>query len=153
MDFRWRSDLPYFHSMLGLGNSPFAMAAYTSLTGDDALYQDSYTYRLREAGWSDEHQWSTMFPWLANDVSFPGVLPLMLLIGAGFGASWRDAVFGRNDRAAVVFVVFAIMMGYLPANNQVTLAPDHFFALLVWCLGWRWGTHRARHETVVAPIA
>jgi hypothetical protein len=146
-------DLPDFHSTLGLGNAPFAMAAYTSLTGDEVLYQGSYTYRMREAGWSDEHQWSTMFPWLANDVSFPGVLLLMLLIGAGFGASWRDAVFGRNDRAAVVFVVFAIMMGYLPANSQITLAPDHVFALLIWCLWWRWGTPRARHETIAAPLA
>ena len=129
--------LPDFESTLGLGNAPFAMAAYTSFTGDDTLYQNSYTYRLREAGWSDEHQWSTMFPWLANDISFPAVPFLMLLIGAGFGASWRDAVFGRDDRAAIVFAVFAIMMGYLPANNQVTLAPDHFFALVVWFLLWR----------------
>jgi hypothetical protein len=137
-------DLPDFKSTLGLGNAPFAMAAYTSLTGDETLYQNSYTFRLREAGWSDEHQWATMFPWLANDISFPAVPFLMLLIGAGFGASWRDAVFGRDDRAAVVFAVFAIMMGYLPANSQVTLAPDHFFALVVWFLLWRSGWGRAR---------
>ena len=140
-------DLPDFKSTLGLGNAPFAMAAYTSLTGDESLYENSYTYRLREAGWSDEHQWSTMFPWLANDISFPGVIVLMVLIGAGFGASWRDAVFARDDRAAIVFVVFAIMMGYLPANSQVTLAPDHFFALLVWCILWR----TARRPVVPAP--
>ncbi len=139
-------DLPEFRSTRGLGNAPFAMAAYTSLTGDETLYQNSYTFRLREAGWSDEHEWSTMFPWLANDISFPAVPLLMLLIGAGFGASWRDAVFSRDDRAAVVFAVFAIMMGYLPANSQVTLAPDHLFALVVWFLLWRSGWGRERPQ-------
>jgi len=78
-----------------------------------------------------------MFPWIANDISFPMVPIFMLLIGSIFGASWRDAVFGRNDCAAVVFMFFLIMMGYLPANNQITLVPDHLFALLAWICFWR----------------
>lgn len=126
-----------FRSTWGLGNAPFAMAVYTSLTGDEELHKRSYTYRLRELGWSDEHLWSTMFPWIANDISFPMVPVLMLLIGAMFGASWRDAVFGANDCAAVVFAIFLIMMGYLPANNQIMLAPDHLFALMAWIYAWR----------------
>jgi hypothetical protein len=125
-----------FRSTWGLGNAPFAMAAYVSLTGDDELYKRSYTYRLRDV-WSDEHRYDTMFPWIANDISFPMVPIFMLLIGSIFGASWRDAVFGRNDCAAVVFMFFLIMMGYLPANNQITLVPDHLFALLAWICFWR----------------
>ena len=107
------------------------MAAYVNWTGDEELYKRSYTYRLREL-WSDQHRFNTMFPWIANDISFPLVPVLMLLIGGMFGASWRDAVFGRNDCAVVVFAIFLIMMGYLPANSQITLAPDHLFALLAW---------------------
>jgi hypothetical protein len=126
-----------FRSTWGLGNAPFAMAAYTRWTGDEELYQRSYTYRLREIGWSDEHHWSTMFPWIANDISFPMVPVFMLLIGGLFGASWRDAVFGQNDCAVVVFAILVLMMGYLPANNQITLVPDHLFALTVWIFVWR----------------
>jgi hypothetical protein len=37
-------------------------------------------------------------------------------------------------------------MGYLPANSQVTLAPDHLFALVVWFLLWRSGWGRARPQ-------
>jgi hypothetical protein len=77
-----------------------------------------------------------MFPWLANDISFTGVLILMLLIGNAFGASWRDAVFANDDRAAIVFAIFCIMLVYLPANSQVTLVPDHYFALVVWLSLW-----------------
>jgi hypothetical protein len=135
-----------FTSTWGLGNAPFAMAAYVSLTGDDELYKRSYTYRLRDV-WSDEHHFNTMFPWIANDISFPMVPVFMLLMGSIFGASWRDAVFGRNDCAVVVFMIFVIMMGYLPANNQVTLVPDHLFALLAWIYFWR-RTRRSAAEPV-----
>jgi hypothetical protein len=130
-------DLDDFRSTWGLGHAPFAMAAYANLTGDEELYENSYTFRLRAIGWSDQHQWSTMFPWIANDISFPLVPIFMLLIGTLFGASWRDAVLARNDRAAVVFVILILMMGYMPANSQITLVPDHYFALIVWTYLWR----------------
>jgi hypothetical protein len=129
-------DLEGFRSTRGIGHAPFLAALYASITGDDELYTHSYTYRLRDLGWSDQHQWSTMFPWLANDISFTGVLILMLLIGTAFGASWRDAVFANDDRAAIVFAIFCIMLFYLPANSQVTLVPDHYFALVVWLSLW-----------------
>jgi len=126
-----------FRSTWGLGNAPFAMAAYVNWTGDEELYKRSYTYRLREIGWSDQHQWSTMFPWIANDISFSMVPMFMLLVGGLFGASWRDAVFGQNDCAVVVFAILLIMMGYVPANSQITLVPDHVFALMAWFYLWR----------------
>jgi hypothetical protein len=137
-------DLGEFKSTWGIGHAPFVAALYKAITGDEELYARSYTYRLRDIGWSDEHQWSTMFPWLANDMSFFGVLILMLLLGIGFGASWRDAVFAGDDRAAVVFAVFSIMFGYLPANSQVTLVPDHYFALLVWLTLWMFARRQAK---------
>jgi hypothetical protein len=134
-----------FRSTWGLGNLPFAMAAYTRLTGDEEFYKRSYTYRLRELGWSDEHHWSTMIPWIANDISFPMVPVLMLVIGGLFGGSWRDAVFARNDCGVIVFLIFMLMMAYLPANSQITLVPDHLFALIVWIFIWRY-TRRLRSE-------
>jgi hypothetical protein len=134
-----------FRSTWGLGNAPFAMAAYTRWTGDEDFYKRSYTYRLREIGWSDEHRWSTMFPWIANDISFPMVPILMLLIGGLFGGSWRDAVFARNDCGVVVFAILMLMMAYLPANSQITMVPDHLFALIVWIFIWRY-TRRLRSE-------
>jgi hypothetical protein len=104
---------------------------------------------MRDLGWSDQEQWSTMFPWLANDISFAGVPMLMLLIGLGFGASWRDAVFANDDRAAIVFAIFCIMLGYLPANSQITLVPDHYFALLVWLSLWLCARSRPRRAEAV----
>jgi len=34
-------------------------------------------------------------------------------------------------------------MGYLPANSQITLAPDHLFALVAWVYAWRRTRRRA----------
>jgi hypothetical protein len=135
-DFQWTR---------GIGHAPFLATLYTSITGDNELYTHSYTYRLRDLGWSDENQWSTMLPWFANDISFAGVPILMLLIGVAFGASWRDAVFAKNDRAAIVFAFFCIMLSYLPANSQVTLVPDHYFAMLVWLTLWLSARTNALH--------
>jgi hypothetical protein len=93
-----------------------------------------------------------MFPWIANDISFPMVPVFMLLIGAIFGASWRDAVFANNSCAAVVFALLMLMMAYLPANSQVTLVPDHFFALIAWIFVWRRTRRRAPEQAArLAP--
>ncbi len=52
--------------------------------------------------WSDNTEWSTIFPWLANDVGFTGSLIVVFFLGILFGKSWRDAATG-NDFAAIVF--------------------------------------------------
>jgi hypothetical protein len=147
-----------FHPTWGIGHAPFLTALYANITGNEEFYKRSYTYRLREIGWSDESQWSTMFPWVANDISFFGAAFLMLLIGTTFGAAWRDAVFAQDDRAAIVFALLCIMLVYLPANSQVTLVPDHYFALLTWLGLWFRGRRRSprlrngQHDRVtVAP--
>jgi hypothetical protein len=135
-----------FNSTWGLGHAPFAMTLYRSLTGDSALYERSYTFRLRQLGWSDFNLWSTMFPWFANDISFLGVPFLMIFIGWALGASWNDAVFAHNDRAVIVFAFMIIMMAYVPANSQLTLVSDHYFAAVAWGLFWlagRYGAYRA----------
>jgi len=140
-----------FSSTWGLGHAPFAMALYRSLTGDDALYQRSYTFRLRELGWNDFSLWSTMFPWFANDISFLAVPILMIFFGWILGASWNDAVFAQNDRAAIVFAFMMIMMAYIPANSQLTLVSDHYFAALAWGSSWVIGRYRAYRATSTGP--
>jgi len=132
-----------FTTTWGLGHAPFAMALYRSLTGDNALYERSYTFRLRELGWGDFSLWSTMFPWFANDISFLAVPILMIFFGWVLGASWYDAVFARNDRAAVVFAFMLILVAYIPANSQLTLVSDHYFAAVAWGLFWLIGRYGA----------
>jgi hypothetical protein len=142
-----------FHSTFGLGHAPFAMKAYSNFAGSDELYERSYTFRLRDLGWDDLGLWSTMFPWIANDISFAMVPVLMVLIGWMFGAAWKDSVLAQNDRAAVIFTFLMIMMAYIPANSQLTLVADNYFAFVIWIVWWLWDRRRSRGINVNASIA
>ena len=125
-----------FQSTWGLGHSFALMNYYSALVGNEDLYQRSYTFRLRDDGWSDLHQWSTMFPWFANDVGFVAVPFVIGLLAWIWGKSWKDAVFRSNDRAAIVFTFMMLMMFYMPANNQLTQTVDVYLALVTWILIW-----------------
>ena len=127
-----------FQSTFGFGHSPLAARIYEAATGDTSLYERSYTYRLRDWGWSDENQWSTFFTWIANDIGFPATIPVIALIGWIGGLAWKDAVFAGNDRAAIVFCFFVQMCVYLPANDQIMQTLDAYFAIIVWTAVWIW---------------
>lgn len=128
-------DLP-LNPMWGVGNSSLASRAYEAVTGDTTLYQGSYTYQLRSLGWSDQTQWSSLFTWFANDFGFPFSAVIVGLIAFGAGVAWRDAVFGRNDAALVVFCMLLQMLVYAPANNQVLQTLDSSLAMGFWLLLW-----------------
>jgi hypothetical protein len=127
-----------FQSTWFTGFSPMIARMYESISGDPEMYMNSYTYRLRALGWSDEYAWSTLMIWFANDVGFIGALVVLFMFSYLFGAAWRDAVLARDDRAAIVFVMLFLMFIYLPANNQIGQTLDLSFAFLFWLFRWRY---------------
>jgi len=127
----------------GIGHSSALLGIYTAVSGSDELSRSTYTYRLRREGWSDEYQWSTMLPWLANDVSFWGVPLLIFILGLAWGKSWRDATDGNDDRAAIFFCIIMMMIFYLPANNQMMQTFDNYATLLTWLFLWLRSRRRA----------
>jgi hypothetical protein len=131
-----------FQSTYGTGFSPLVVRFYESLTGDSSMYLNSYTYRMRALGWSDEYTWSTLMVWFANDVGFFGALIVLFFLSMLFGAAWRDAVLAKDDRAAIVFVLLFIMFIYLPANNQIGQTLDLSFAFLFWLFCWQFFKRR-----------
>ena len=127
-----------FQSTLGTGFSPMIARYYELFSGDTTLYLNSYTYRMRAMGWSDEYTWSTLMVWFANDVGFFGALVILFGLANLFGASWRDAVRANDDRAAIVFVLMFTTFIYLPANNQIGQTLDLSFAFLFWLFQWQY---------------
>jgi len=125
-----------FHSTLGLGHSPVLARTLERLMHDNSIYERGYTFRLRSLGWSDESQWATIFPWLANDVGFPGAIAVICLLAFLWGRSWLDAVGGHDDRAAIVFCLLFQLFVYVPANNQLAQTFDGYLTLVGWCAYW-----------------
>jgi hypothetical protein len=132
-----------FEPTWGVGHSSAIESVYRNITNDPFLYQQSYTFRLRALGWSDEYQWSSLMVWLANDVSFYGVPVLIGLLGLGWGATWVDATKGQDDRAAIFFCVIMSMIFYLPANNQMMGVLENYAVLLFWAFSWGLSRKRA----------
>lgn len=124
-----------FSPTFGLGHSAFLMSAYTKLF-DQTIYQRSYLYKVGKAGWDDKAQWSTIFSWLASDVSFPVVPVVMAILGFLWGCAWKSAVLCKSDTGALVFLFLSLSVLYIPANNQLTQTLDSYFAFLFWLLLW-----------------
>jgi hypothetical protein len=120
----------------GIGNSPFWTSLISNLTGFD-VSNDTYPARLEKFGIDRGINWHTMYAWYASDLTFPGVVLLMFVIGYYFAQSWISALRGVNPYAIAVFTLFFVMILYVPANNQVMSFTPTAFAFPVLFAKWR----------------
>lgn len=130
-----------FHSTLGIGHAPALKRVYERITHDEALYRNSYTFGLNSQAWSDNSEWSTIFPWLANDVGFAGALAIFAVFGFIFAMSWRDATLAENDAAAIVFCFLMQLLVYVPANFQIGQTLDSYLGCMLWLAIWLASRH------------
>jgi len=131
-----------FESMYGFGHSNLLTRAYVAVTKDQTFANRALTTRLGDDGWDVRYQWSSAYTWFANDV---GVWGSALVVGGLaflWGLSWKDALFGENDAAAVVFCLLCWFFVYLPASNEIMQTADGYFALLSWLGIWLLGRFR-----------
>ena len=98
----------------------------------------SYPSRIESDGWDALGRWSSIYPWIASDVSFPGTIVVVFLIGRLFAIAWFDALSARNPFAFGMVGQFVTMLFYFPANNQTSQFGEGFTAfwviLIVWLL-------------------
>ena len=112
-------DSPW-HPTWGLGFSIFVRHNVARVLGlsEDTIEARTYEGEIDARGWTAGAQWSTFFIHPASDITFPGVVLLMGVIGFAFGLSWRDTCV-RLTLACVVFFYFSLLLFYLSANNQL----------------------------------
>jgi hypothetical protein len=98
-----------------------AVAGYkVQYLGGENPMTGSYPYRTERAtGWPAGQYWATLYPWVASVVSFPGVLAFMALVGWLVARLWRAARSRADDLALVLFCQVAVLLAYVPANNQL----------------------------------
>ncbi len=126
--------------MFGIGNSTFLSRQTARFIGDSGVPNRSYPVRIEKYGWDSVGLWSTIYPWIASDVSFPGTILIVYLIGKLFALSWLDTLAG-NPFAVVLFAQFLIMLFYFPANNQLLQSGEGFTAFWVTLILW-WRSRR-----------
>jgi hypothetical protein len=140
-----------FVPMFGVGNSMFLFLNFSDLFKLHSIRELPYPVRLERFGWDAYGKWSSIYPWIASDVSFVGTLGVVFLIGLLFGLTWLDTLQGTNPLAICMFAQFLIMLFYFPANNQVAQSGEPFVSfyvlLVLWLLTrrgrrlrlrWRW---------------
>ena len=123
-----------FEPMFGIGNSMFLYRNVAKITGDDSILLLPYPVRIEKYGWDAYGNWSSIYPWIASDVSFPGTLLIVFLIGRFLAMSWLDALDGHNPFAVAIFAQFIIMVFYFSANNQILQSGESligFYSLLL----------------------
>ena len=120
--------------MFGVGNSMFLVDFISEHVYD--IDQFTYQMKLENAfGWGSDNQWHSMYTWLANDVSFLGVIFVMFFLGVLFAMMFKDAIATENPFAKMSVFYFILMMVFIPCNNQIAQRSDTLFSfvLIVFC--------------------
>jgi len=127
MDFVWT----YF-----IGGSYTTMALANQVFGAPLLLVDTYPYRAGlEFGWGMD-KWHSVFPWLASDMTFPGVLVFFAIFAYVYGVAWIESYRFSNPISIVLLSVMTIGLVYVPANNQLFHNPGAFFTIFVLMIIW-----------------
>ncbi|MBO5249079.1 MAG: hypothetical protein J6B54_07355 [Clostridia bacterium] len=143
-----------FTSSYGLGFSDFLRHNVSKLFGgqefEDKMYENTYMYKIAQSNdWVTGKVWSSFFIFPASDVSFPGTILVVFLIGFLFGLSWKDTLQSGNPFAAATFIGFITMVFFFSANNQMFQSGESFTAFVgviaAWLLTrWFFGEKRAK---------
>jgi len=144
-------EMPFTWTM-GLGSSrAFQMYASRYLGAPDL---QTLTYPVRaeaEFGWPAYMYWSTMYPWLASDITFLGCVLLMALLGWLLFATWDRAVCTKSPVECCFFTMLVTTILFVPVNAQVLLGRESLIAciqIVLLFLFWRFRTLR---HGVLAP--
>ncbi len=129
-----------FTATYGLGFSEFFRHNMLRLVGqserEPEIVAATYAGKISARGWGVGGLWGSFFIHPASDLTFPGGVVLMAVIGFGWGASWRDLVTRGDPLAAVVFVHLCLLVFYLSANNQLFQGGERAVGFTTVLIAW-----------------
>lgn len=130
-----------FEWTYGIGGSR-ALTNIVEKVGLSSVYEKTYLSRMeKEFSRKGLASWNTIFPWLASDFSFFGVLIYFFIFGYVCALAWKEVLMYNNIVSYLVVVLCFVMILYIPANNQIFHSYGSFVSsvsiLLWWLLGRR----------------
>ena len=131
-----------------LGTSYSVMVIANRIFGVPFMLEETYPLRMEaETGYAAMSKWHTVFPWVASDFTFPGSLLVFYLVARVYATTWVEAIRDRNPVSILFFCVLTLGMVFVPANNQLMIAPDSIIAL--WLLAFVWFLRRGRYPSLI----
>ncbi len=125
----------------GVGNSYAMTTLLGKLLGLPVSVEDSYPFRVGlSTGW-DLTKWHSVFPWLASDFTFPGVLVVFFFYAFVYARCWKEAILYKNPLSVLLFCILNLGLVFVPANNQLLHGPESVLAIFVIVFMWvknRW---------------
>jgi hypothetical protein len=89
------------------------------LTGNENIMKQPYPVRIEKYGWDAYGLWSSIYPWIASDVSFPGTILIVYLIGRLFALSWLQSGEGFTAFWVTLFLWLRTRHRQDPARQRV----------------------------------
>ena len=80
--------------------------------------------------------WHSIYPWLASDLSFAGVLVFILFLGRYLCMTWIDSISRANIVSPTLCFLFCIACFFIPCNNQIMQSTNYEFAFILLFLIW-----------------
>ncbi|MNJ18005.1 hypothetical protein D3C77_122970 [compost metagenome] len=140
-----------FTSTLGVGNSQFLMRQFEWITGVD-LSGQTYQHKI-DAWWGETTQWHSFYSYIANDYHFVGVAFWCLVLGFFLAKLWVSILDNDNLYAKLMIPLFAVLVVFIPANNQVFGYLETFSAFFVLTALWLYSVLKVRRPVRMKPPA
>jgi hypothetical protein len=106
----------HFDWTYGFGNSAFLQRQFNLLTNID-IYTMTYQYKIENIWGKD--QWHSFYGQFANDFGLFGLVLLMFFLGFLLARIWCSVIYYKSFFGMALIPIFAIMIIFFPANNQV----------------------------------
>lgn len=125
-----------FEWTYGIGSSR-SLTSIVDRFGIASISEKTYLSRMeRRFGRNGLASWNTIFPWLASDFSFWGVLVYFFFFGFICARAWKEVLYHNNIISYLITVLSFIMIFYIPANNQIFHSYGSFISSWVIIILW-----------------
>lgn len=113
----------------GLGASRALDSYWDQYVGDTDAGLMTYPARTESrTGWPAGLLWATIYPWLASDLTWAGAAAFMGVVGWWLARFWYEAAFCRSRLAMLLLCQLALLIAYVPANNQIGIGRPSLIA-------------------------
>lgn len=126
----------------GRGSSRAVDSYWEQYVGGSAFDETFPALTEKRTGWSATTSWATVYPWLASDFSWPGVLILMFFLGRWTARMWLRSVSFHDPLALMLFSQLALFVAFVSVNNQVLISRPALLAVAA-----AWGLYFVRELT------